>query len=448
MIDSKLKKLHVQNIFDALNFEGLGVKGKLMDKCLYLQNRSVLMAKEGDAVVVSHDFPFEFGSYILELTQNEKVDIIPIDSDIDDVFGAEQLFLNLNKKVDSIPIDKDSIDLSPYINSKSFYSAARKYEWSICDSDWETYVNNDLSLLMNDKVSLHEECLDLGIPIPKYWALSKDNLISEVLIILSVYKKILIRQSRSGGGLGNLIVEKIDEGKFEVVGVEEKKLVDSSELKNYLAEFSQKSISDDFVVSQFLDLYASPGTLFYIDNKEVKIISHTDQILNGQSAYTGFKYPISDNKISKWFPSIEKYVIELGKIWQNKGYRGYGNIDWMITKSGSVFIAERNARQTSIVPLLTLISNIFYKGSSNIKLPKGKAIYAKDFVFVNKEKSLANIISELENRNLLFDRKKGEGLIVTIPPVTNMKKTTFGLMAIGNNEQQVNQLFQSVNITD
>ena len=445
MINAEIKNLHIQNVFDALNFGGFGVKGKLMEKCLYLQNRSVLMGRGDDVVVVTKDFPEEFGSYIKDLKQNDNISIIPVNFDLEEAYGADQLFLNLDKKMISISFDKGSVTLLPYIHSKSFYSAAKKYGWKISEAVWETYVDEDISASMNDKVFLHEECLKLGIPVPKYLALTKDNFVNEVLKLLDESNKILVRQSRSGGGLGNLTIEKINESEFKVDGIKDEGVLNISEFNEFLNQFANDSNSDDFVVSQFLDLYASPGTLFHIDEESIDIVSHTNQILNDQSTFTGFQYPISDEKITSYFPIIEEYVSNLGKAWQAKGYRGYGNIDWMITKEGCIYIAERNARQTSVVPILSLISDVFNNENSTIQLPQDKVIYAKDFVFINKKLSFAKIINELKNKNLLFDKEKGTGLIITIPPVIDLEKTVIGITSIGENEHHAYQLFHSVN---
>jgi len=432
--------IHIQNIFDALNHNGDGVKGIVKEKCLYFQNRAILLASEGDSIVVSNDCPDDYCKYIQKLKNINKINVLKFKtpSKTSESYNSRYIFSQLNKQIKNGRFCKDGVKLSPYIHSKSFYLEAKNFGWNFPNEYFENFINQNISKQMNDKVILYETCKRMKIPIPNYFIIRKFDLTKEIIEILSKIPYLIIRGANGVGGLENMVIQKKHTNKF-VINHCKTNFLDESELLQYMKDFCSKSLSEEFLINEFLDLYASPGTLFYIEKGNIQIISHTAQILSNGKEYKGFYFPIQDKLVSKHYKIIETYVRSLLEPWVEKGYTGYGNVDWMVTKGGEVFIAEMNSRQTAVVPPLKLISDIFKENQSThsvISIPKGKTILMDEAIKVKNSFSFNNIFNDLRKASLLFDFTQKTGIIITLPPSLTNNKNLIGLLAIGDNYKQ------------
>lgn len=428
--------LHIQNIFDALNFQGSGVNGHLKMKCMQLQNRVMALAVSNDIVVVSEDCPQSFCDYIAHLKGISNVLVLryKVTDDLRGYVNSQVLFSELNKDQNAQLARELKPRLQPYMHSAHFYETAKKYKWHVEPEAWRTNVELGNVEKMNDKTTLYKECKEIGIPIPEYWVFSREELVSSIVTLMEKHSELFIRQSNSGGGLGNTVAKKCN-NEYLLDAVSDQ-LLSLNEFSTYLQLFARSSLSEYFVVSKLLNLYASPGTLFYVTQDSVNIIAHTSQILNTKRMFTGFMYPIIDERVNGHFQTIEHYVMKLINPWRERGFRGYGNIDWMVTTEDEVFVAERNARQTAVVAPLEVLRNIKHGALSNL------ATITKDMLHLLDPQSFDDVIRKLTMQSLLYENPEDGGIIITIPPSQDFGANQLGIMSIHKNISKALEIYE------
>lgn len=436
--------LHVQNIFDALNPNGAGVNGHLKERCLQLQNRVVALANSSDIIATSADCPQAFVDYLLRIVGVSDVVTLRYQASPDPrkYIDAKSVFETLSDDPQWEMVLRRCPVLGPYMKSPAIYQAARTSGIAFSEGEWKAVINARLTEKMNDKAIFYQECDRARIPVPQHWVANGKDLTDCVTDLLETNKNPLyIRQTRSGGTLGNITVERV--GSYYLVPELGIRRFGYSEFTQVLKEFAKASFWDEFVIAKLLDLYASPGTLFYADDVDVTIICHTYQILNRSRLFLGFTYPIQDKKISKHFRSIENWLRILVEPWRGRGYRGYGNIDWMITKNGEIFLAERNARQTGVVPPLHVAnacSRLTTEGSPIVA--PALSIFTRDVAHAQRAMTFEEAYAKLREKNLLWEQSKhGEGVIITIPPSPRFGMNSLGIMAVGPDLPTADEIF-------
>lgn len=436
--------LHVQNIFDALNPHGSGVNGHLKLKCLQLQNRVAGLANSGDIIAISDDCSETFVNYILRTTRVSDVLSLryPVSPNLREYLDAHSVFNELVQDPSWEATVKRHPVLSPYMKSPAVYQAARAAGITVSQREWEAVVTDCLTEKMNDKSIFYRECDEAGIPVPRHWVVGGTELIDCVVELLKIgHNPLYIRQTRSAGTFGNITTERVNssylihEWKTHALG--------DKEFVQNLEKFIKTSLSDEFVISEMLDLYASPGTLFYAGDVDVTVICHTYQILDKNRFFLGFMYPIEDKKVKKHFGVIEEWLRSVIEPWRQRGYRGYGNIDWMITKEGDSFFAERNTRQTAVVPPLSIANacSKLPRRNSSIVAPVF-SIFTNDNVKLERATTFEEVYALLRKKRLLWEQSKhGEGVIITIPPSPQFGINTVGIMALASDLPTVYEIY-------
>ncbi|MCL6472084.1 MAG: hypothetical protein K6T91_04655 [Firmicutes bacterium] len=426
--------LHVQNIFDVFNPFVFGVNGYLKMKCVQVQNRVVSMANPGDIVAVGDDCPQAFIDYMLSIRKIGRAIILRYS-----VKRDERKYLNaysVFKVLPSNPIWGSVIQrnpiLNPYIKSHAIYKAANEAGMKIPERTWRAEVEAQVSQKMNDKANLYRECEKLSLPIPLYLIANGESLAETALDLLSREDRpIYIRQARSGGAFGNITAERF-KNKY-IIHEAGPHLLTKREFIESIRQYVKENIWREFVVTELLDLYASPGTLFYVSDTEVKIIAHTYQLLNQRRRFLGFMYPITDANIARHINWVEQALYALVEPWRRLGYRGFGNVDWMVTKDGHYYIAELNARQTAVVPCLKIENAVAERGIGlDEVLEPNLSVFTIDRLYFKRPISFAEAYSVLSKSDLLWGQGKSEaGIVITIPPAPAFGINSIGLMALG-----------------
>jgi hypothetical protein len=432
--------LHIQNIYDALNPNGTGVNGNLKLKCIQLQNRVIGLANAGDIIVVSDDCPAEFTEYMLTTTRATDVLVVgyPVSRDLRKYIDARSVFEELvnNPLWDSVK--RRNPVLNPYMWSPAICQAAREGGLDVTEAEWKAVVDDRLVEKLNDKAVFYNECENLAIPVPKYWIANSEAVTEQVVHLLQAgYNSLYLRQTRSGGALGNITIEKTNRG--NVIREFSSHEMSFNEFERVLGDFIRTSFWDQFVISELLDLYASPGTLFYADEVSTTVICHTYQILNNERSFLGFMYPIEDKFIRRHFHAVEEFVHKLVEPWRKLGYRGYGNIDWMVTKDGDVYMAERNARQTAVISPLRIANGLSQSdfGRSPIVAPV-LSVITRDMLDLDRPTTFSQLHAKLKKSKLLGQT---EGIIITIPPSSRFGINSVGLMAISDNSSMTYEIY-------
>ncbi len=420
---------HVQNVFDVLSPIGVGVNGYLKLKCLQVQNRVVGLANPGDIIAVSDDCSPAFLTYMLDILGAKDVTVLRyrVSRNLRRYLNAYSTFESLVEDPKWKTVRRRRPRFEPYIQSPAIYRAARGSGLHIPQSTWDTMVIDRIADKMNDKAVLHQECQSLGVPVPEHWIVDGKDLVSTATALLgNGIESLYIRQTRSGGAFGNITVKR-NNGRFITPELGPTAL-DRDGLVQALQAYVQSNAWHQFVISRTLDLYASPGTLFYAGDKEVSIVCHSYQVLTQDRRFLGFYYPIKDENIHVHFKAMEHAVYELVEPWRQRGYRGYGNIDWMITKTGGYFIAERNARETATVPALNIadvISGAERIGTRVVSPPL--SVFTQDRMYLETPFTFEEVYERLRKNGLLWGQSSNAGgVVISAPP-----SPAFGIYSIG-----------------
>ena len=436
--------LHIQNIFDAVNPNGMGVKGNLKLRCLHLQKRAVAVAKPGDILAISSDCSPAFVEYLIRTVGLSDVITLRhrVSADPNISINSQTLFSSLRTDFNWEAARGRKPVLSPYIISNEIYRVCQDTGISVSNSAIEPAKEVELSERMNDKAAFYKECDEIDVPVPRYWVFDGAELAHQIRQLLRTEPGPLsIRQTRSGGTVGNITATRIA-SKYHVPelrgwGLSEREFV------TVLEKFSQSCFSNQFLVAELLDLYASPGTLFHSDEEGLTIICHSHQILDKNRVFLGFSFPIEDEKISRHFPSLEEWVPRIMEPWWREGFRGYGNIDWMVRKDGQVFLAERNARQTGVIPPLAIANACMgHERKSPFELAPKCSVVTRDALSLEKGMSFEQAHRELEKRKLLWGQSgQGEGAIISIPPSPEFGINSIGIVVLGPSVSKADEIY-------
>lgn len=428
--------LHIQNIFDALNPMGTGVCGRLKRRCLHLQNRVVGLANPGDSVVVNAGCLPAFIEYMLRITGVKDVTVLrdQANDDLGKYLHAHSVFQELIHDSRWEIVLQQKPTLAPYMKSSSVCQAARASGIFVSRQEWKAAVTDRVTQRMNDKSIFYQECSKLGIPVPRHWVVGKGELTScAVQLMETMHKPLYIRPTRSGGGVGNITVESAN-SRYLIYELYGRHSLSRREFAEALESVVETGFWDEFIIVELFDLQASPGTLFFADDVRVNVICHTYQILDSNRSFLGFMYPIQNDMIKRHFNLIEDSRHYLIEPWRQLGFRGYCNIDWMVTKDGDIFLSERNARQTAVVIPLKIANRISCIDTTEdvITAPPLK-IFTNDMVNFERPITFEEVYAQLENEELLWEQnKRGEGVIITMPPTPGLGINCVGIMVVGD----------------
>ena len=435
--------IHVQNIFDALNDKGDGVRGELKLRCARLQDRVVSLARPGDIVAVSYDCPTLFVQYLLDLMHAQDIMIIRYKCQ-DRQHGnlmADSVFRSLVTDPNWDKCKKLRPSVSPYMKSIAIYKAAEAASLEVSEADWKAAK---VVQRINDKSEFYKECEMIGLPIPIYYLAAKADFVDQAMALLDgKYNSLYVRPTRSGGGVGNIIIERHN----MKYSFQEKSPVTlgRSDFVSRLHTYLHTGLWESFIITELLDLHASPGTLFHVDAESVRVLCHTYQILNSHRLFQGFLYPIHDERITKHFSFIERSVCLLADAWRKDGFRGYANIDWMVDKDGGCSLAEVNPRQTAVVPPLSLIRSIAdWHYAENTFVPSGIGIITKDYVKLQRKMTFDHAYQIFKKAKLLIEQRDfSEGVVITMPPFQGSLINSIGIMAVAQDVSSAHEIYDS-----
>ena len=440
-------KLHVQNIFDALNPLGGGVIGQSKLRCLQLHNRAVSLADSGDIIAIGAECDPQFVSYMLGITGAANVLTLRYR-----VNPRPEVYLNAGSVFEELKADPDwdsamrrNPTLYPYMKSASVYESALGAGMAIPKFDRRIAITDNLSDRMNDKALFYRECSAMDIPIPKYWVVGQGDLASTTVELLeNGYGPLYIRPTKSGGTVGNFAIDRSNSTFHMLESGTQFHGVDQT--VQAIAKLSESGIWNEYLISELWELAASPATLFHADDETVRIISHTTQILDTSRSFNGFAYPIENEAFRRHFDTVEEALTKLIEPWRRRGYRGFGNIDWMVTQKGEFAMAERNARQTSTVTPL-VIADKALRGNSKIERTEAPdiSILTQDALTIDGGATFDAVVEKLRGHDLLFgQRGRTDGVIITTPPSSQSGIRTFGLMVLGDDSYSSFDFYKKV----
>ncbi|MEW5950556.1 MAG: hypothetical protein AB1637_01535 [Elusimicrobiota bacterium] len=209
------------------------------------------------------------------------------------------------------------------------------------------------ALLANDKAYFKELCSKSGVPYIKGYAVSSMAAAESALKTFPSHKKIFIKKTLYGGGMGNLCGS-------------------PSELIGKLKDFYNKGT---LIIEPFLEADEVMGTLCEI-SKEKSIYIGCDRQRSKNGKWSGFDYEISSHRDEEFLK--EKSLVLSEKL-RKLGFRGIANFDWLKEKkAGKIYALEANLRNNGFYFLFSFAKRYFGK-KTNISYREGLKTGSSDF---------------------------------------------------------------------
>ncbi|MHB8841817.1 MAG: hypothetical protein ACYC56_08530, partial [Candidatus Aquicultor sp.] len=114
-------------------------------------------------------------------------------------------------------------------------------------------------------------------------------------------------------------------------------------------------------------------------------------------------------------------------------------IDWMITKTGEHFIAERNARETATVPALNIadvVSGANKTGTRVVSPPL--SVFTQDRMYFEEPVTFEDVYERLRENSLLSGQSSNNsGVVISAPPSPAFGIYSIGIVVLGTNTENL-----------
>lgn len=167
------------------------------------------------------------------------------------------------------------------------------------------------------------------------------------------------------------------------------------------------------VVEQFIEPDASvaggsPSTEFFIGEEGISLLYHCGQLLNEFGGFLGVE--IGKDALSETLArKLTRIGNIIGKWYWELGYRGFFDIDFVVSKDGGIYVAETNTRRTGGTHTYDLARHLFGNGWE-----KEAYLLSHDSFRYQKKKMDAEKILQRVGPILYPMKGERKGIIVTL----------------------------------
>lgn len=309
-----------------------------------------------------------------------------------------------------------------------------------------TAPDDPIALNWNNKIWVRERCRQLGIPVFAHnqvviSSLSQES-VKKVLDMADHYAKegILVQLPAGDGGKGNLVLRKLDDGKYYCqffdddktgAGLTEKELIER--LRNWVR--SRASETSSLIIAPWFEISASPAISLMIqetpDRVSVVPIAITDQVLVlPHHASIGIRYPADYEKLADYVPRLMEDSLKICHSLVQDGYRGWVGIDFAFGSNhqdGQEYgLVEVNARLLATSYALR-IAELHAPEINLVEFMQNPpfAIVSDKQVNVNRPASrFRDFLAYLQSNQVPLLKLNGntkEGIVIIDPPGSNHK---------------------------
>jgi hypothetical protein len=275
---------------------------------------------------------------------------------------------------------------------------------------------------LNDKALFQLFCRENGIDTPNSTHVTGwDDLLSETTRQYELRGSVMIRHSRTVGGLGN---REVNERILAEAGCRT--------VSEYLAKFlesQQEWRHETILVEPVLEIGVSPTTLFWIgDDGRPHLIAVADQVVEKMS-FLGSVFParVDDNLQARMIAGGMAYGLEFYR----RGGRGYYDVDWGVCRDGRLVAFESNGRYTGNNHPIMVMERLGQADAMGC---------SKDALRVHPSTRFQDVVAFLGSRKAAWNVDRQDGVVVTIPPAGLGDVKTMGYVAIGATRERVHEL--------
>jgi len=162
-------------------------------------------------------------------------------------------------------------------------------------------------------------------------------------------------------------------------------------LRNDVIWQNTSIIVEQFVESDIEVAGGSPSTEMFVTDEGTSFLYHCGQILNQSGVFFGVEMgrDVLSDSLSKKLLAIGNII---GKRYWELGYRGRFDIDFIISKSGEIYVAETNTRRTGGTHVYDLTKYLFGRGCE-----KETYLLSHDsFLYHNKRMEVQELLKKLK----------------------------------------------------
>jgi len=220
--------------------------------------------------------------------------------------------------------------LEPYTQSKKVVQLAEALKTSFNQTNFDS-INKGLIDQINSKSWFKNYCIKYKVPTPRGYHLRNTDKLKRYLKLINYKenKKVILKQSLSGGGYGNI----------------------AGTAEELLALAKGDSTGNPHVIEHYLNFNHVCGTLAKLNEFGTEFIG-VDTHISERESWQGLTYPIADQETKAL---LKKHTLTLANAFHNMGARGLFNIDFGIQKlkdQTKAFALEANFRHNGFSLIL------------------------------------------------------------------------------------------------
>lgn len=419
--------IFIPNIESAILTQGK-VTGKLKQKCIDVAPRAVHCLQKGDGIVLYAPITDAFRGYIEDLYGFSPTVFAPTGADLSpdtplsivDALLAEPRLL---EQIAAAGRGRDWI-VAPFIPHPSVFRLGRALDLPV-GGMIESHVRRGNAGKLNDKVDFQRICRARNIPVPE--SIMVDGWDALVAAVRDVYRTnhgVMLRQSRTNGGLGTA---KVTAEGMRARGIQR--------LETYVEELLSPRDgweNQPILVEPYLRKRCSPSTLLFVNDGRAKLVSHTVQILE-DDVYVGCRNPsdLPGAILDRMIEMTHRYAEHAIAL----GFEGYVGIDWELLEDGSFVALESNARYGGQNHVLAIAKRLCRDRINCVRLE------SRDVLKVRRDARLEEMLHAMRKRGVAWDAKRGDGVVISIPPANG----SMGFVAVAETEVRLRRLVDEMN---
>ena len=354
--------------------------------------RAFLLAKKNDFIILEHSPDKNYLNYLIENGIGTRNILIP---SAKGDFLSEKV-LNDNTLLNFLR-SLNSVVLHPYMSTPAESQIAKLINARVNGSSPE------FTEKVNNKLFLVKFIEKIGGELPEYEIANAINVIEIAKKFQNKYGKIIISGEHTYAGLA-------------VWPIKNKK--DFEDFKTKI-----QACETQFLIEKLYEVLYSPNVQYQINDKTIKFLGMTDQILDDNLEHHGNSYPSLANQADK----IRKYANHIANELKLQGYRGLLGIDFIETTQGKIFPVDINGRVNASTFGLNINRKKPFITLTHIKI-------IKKITFIE--------LKEILGENI-FNSQTGTGILPY--NIGFLKKGHFSAIIIGNTQKECKEYLACLN---
>lgn len=394
---------------------------------------------EGDNKIIITPFPISkeiFKSNKTALGFENVHNLYPFKVDIglsDAIKQDKALLRNLCNIIRNNP----GVRISPYCITEKFitlieYFKSKKLKFDVLEMPAEEseWLGSYLDSKVGSRVEI-SKIKGLQLNVPETIICKNQEEVIDVASWFYANKRSCVLKSNFGeSGWGTLFVKKeYFKNKKEIAEYIKNEFKIDSIWKNELI------LVEEYIIPSKKTSSGSPSVELFLSDEGVEITYLCDQVLGSKGDFLGVALGnnLLDNKTAN---KLKKISLQIGERFWELGYRGFFDIDFILSEDNNPFVIETNMRRTGGTHVYDVAKRIFGK-----EWEKNCFIVSQDNFCYERKKISEKLIMD-KMKELMYPIKgEKKGIIISI---INKRKPTFGFIIIGESNKETLDIYSKM----